>query len=110
MFLLEMFLYIFLYFLFGRKFFLFAKKISIFIPLFHIEGIVAKAETMVITLDDLGHPLEAGYNHWIAWNITPAECIPGGIAKGSVVERPIHIEQGMLMENTVIEDQSPRST
>ena len=61
----------------------------------HIEGIDAKAETMVITLDDLGHPLEPGYNHWVAWNITPTECIPGGLAKGSVVENPIHIEQGI---------------
>ena len=25
-------------------------------PEFHIEGIAPKAETMVITLDDLGHP------------------------------------------------------
>ena len=33
-------------------------------PEFHIEGIAPKAETMVITLDDLGHPLEPGYNHW----------------------------------------------
>ena len=29
-------------------------------PEFHIEGIDAEAETMVITLDDLGHPLEPG--------------------------------------------------
>ena len=33
-------------------------------------------------MDDLGHPLEPGYNHWVAWNITLTECIPGGIAKG----------------------------
>ena len=44
-------------------------------PEFHIEGIAPKAETMVITLDDLGHPL--------------------GIPKGSVIETPIHIEQGI---------------
>ena len=64
-------------------------------PEFHIEGIDPKAETMVITLDDLGHPLEPGYNHWVAWNIKPADCIPGGIPKGSVIETPIHIEQGI---------------
>ena len=50
---------------------------------------------MVITLDDPCHPLESGYNHWVTWNITPAECISGGIARGSVVENPIHIEQGI---------------
>lgn len=78
-------------------------------PEFHIEGIDANAETMVITLDDLGHPIQPGYNHWIAWNITPAECIPGGIAKGSVVEKTIHIEQGIAYGKHVIEDQSLRS-
>lgn len=64
-------------------------------PEFHIEGIDERAKTMVMTLDDLGHPLEPGYNHWIAWNIAPTERIPGGIAKGSIVESPIHIEQGI---------------
>ena len=64
-------------------------------PEFYIEGIDAKAKTMMITLDDHSHPLQPGYNHWIAWNIPPAECIPGGIAKGSVMEDPIHIEQGL---------------
>ena len=64
-------------------------------PEFHIEGIDAKAKTMMITLDDLGHPLKPGYNHWIAWNIPPVECSPSGIAKGSVMEDPIHIEQGL---------------
>lgn len=64
-------------------------------PEFRIEGIDAKAETMMITLDDLGHPLQPGYNHWIAWNLPPVECIPGDIAKGCVVEEPIHIEQGL---------------
>ena len=64
-------------------------------PEFRIEGIDAKAETMVITLDDLGHPLQPGYNHWIAWNIPPVECIPGDIARGCVIEEPIHIEQGL---------------
>ena len=50
-------------------------------PEFHIEGIAPKAETMVITLDDLGHPLEPGYNHWVAWNIKPADCIKAPVSK-----------------------------
>lgn len=64
-------------------------------PEFHIEGIDPEAVTMILTLDDLGHPLEPGYNHWIAWNIDPVECIPGDLPKGSVLETPIHMEQGM---------------
>ena len=64
-------------------------------PEFHIEGIDKKTETMMITLDDLGYPLKPGYYHWIAWNLPPVECIPGDIAKGCVIEEPIHIEQGL---------------
>ena len=64
-------------------------------PEFHIEGIDTKAKTMILTLDDLGHPVKPGYNHWIGWNIAPVEQIPGGIAKGSVIVEPIHIEQGV---------------
>ena len=48
-------------------------------PEFHIKGIDERAKTMVMTLDDLGHPLEPGYNHWIAWNITPTERIPSAV-------------------------------
>lgn len=45
--------------------------------------------------DDLGCPVRPGYNHWIARSIAPAACIPGAAAKGSIVEEPIPIEQGI---------------
>ena len=64
-------------------------------PLFLIEGIDSRTKTMVITLDDLGHPIQPGYNHWIVWNITPSRTIPAGIPKGSLIDTPIHIEQGI---------------
>ena len=32
-------------------------------PELHIEGIIENAVSMVITLDDLGHPIQLGYNH-----------------------------------------------
>ena len=64
-------------------------------PEFHIEGINAKTETMIMTLDDLGHPIKPGYNHWIAWNIPPVETIPSGIPTGCKNKEPIHIEQGI---------------
>ena len=63
-------------------------------PEFHIEGIDPKTETMILALDDLGHPVKPGYHHWIAWNVAPVERIPGGIPKGSIIEEQIHIEQG----------------
>lgn len=71
-------------------------------PEFHIEGIDAKAESMVITLDDLGHPLQPGYNHWIAWNITPSACIPGGIAKGSIIENSDSYGTGHRLWQTLL--------
>lgn len=64
-------------------------------PEFIIEGIVSEAVSMVIILDDMSHPLFPNYNHWIAWNIPPVSIIPEGIPKGDIIERPIHIEQGM---------------
>ena len=50
---------------------------------------------MVITLADLVHPIKPGFNHWIAWNITPSRTIPAGIPKVSLIDTPIHIEQGI---------------
>lgn len=64
-------------------------------PEIHIEGIDKEAISMVITLDDLGHPIKLGYNHWIAWNIPPKEILPGNLPKGSIIEEPFHIEQGL---------------
>ena len=32
-------------------------------PLFVIERIDSRAKTMIITLDDLGHPIQPGFNH-----------------------------------------------
>ena len=35
-------------------------------PEFHTEGIDARAKTMVMTLDDLSHPLEPGYGEEVS--------------------------------------------
>lgn len=64
-------------------------------PEISIEGIVSGAVSMVITLDDMSHPLFKNYNHWVAWNISPASKIPGNLSKGPVIEEPIHLEQGI---------------
>jgi Raf kinase inhibitor-like YbhB/YbcL family protein len=66
-----------------------------FSPEFVLEGIDEKAVSVVITLDDLGHPIQPGYNHWVAWNIAPARVLPGHLPKGAVIEQPIHAEQGL---------------
>lgn len=60
-----------------------------------LDGIDEKAVSMAVTLDDASHPLFPNYNHWVAWNLLPAEVIPEGLPKGAVVEQPIHLEQGI---------------
>ena len=67
-------------------------------PELNIEGIDPRGVSLVITMDDQGHPLEPGYNHWVAWNIPvngETATIPEGIPQGAVLDEPIHIEQGM---------------
>lgn len=66
-----------------------------FSPEIQIDGLDAAAVSMAITLDDLGHPIQPGYNHWVAWNIPPAKVLPAHLPKGAVCEQPIHIEQGL---------------
>lgn len=60
-----------------------------------IERIDPAAVSIVITLDDMGHPIIPGYNHWVAWNLPPVRVIPASLPKGSVLEQPLHIEQGL---------------
>lgn len=64
-------------------------------PELHIDGLSEAAVSLIITLDDMGHPIQPGYNHWIAWNLPPITVIPEHLPKGAVCEQPIHIEQGL---------------
>lgn len=64
-------------------------------PALHIEGIPAETVTLAVVMDDLDHPIQPGFNHWLAWNIASACVIPGELPKGAVVEEPIHMEQGI---------------
>lgn len=64
-------------------------------PELHIEGLMESVVSLVITLDDMGHPISPGYNHWVVWNLPPLPMIPEHLPKGAVCERPIHIEQGL---------------
>ena len=64
-------------------------------PELRIEGLTDGAISLVVTLDDLGHPIKPGYNHWVAWNLPPISVIPEGLPKRAVIEEPIHAEQGM---------------
>lgn len=66
-----------------------------FSPEIDVGNLSEDAVSLMITLDDLGHPIRPGYNHWIAWNLPPVCVIPEQLPKGAVCEQPIHIEQGL---------------
>lgn len=64
-------------------------------PQIILKGLDGRAVSLAIALDDMGHPIEPGYNHWIAWNIPPVDVIPEQIPKGALVKQPISIAQGL---------------
>ena len=64
-------------------------------PELQIKGLTESAVLLIITLDDMGHPISPGYNHWVAWNLPPISVIPEHLPKGAVCQQPIHMEQGV---------------
>ena len=64
-------------------------------PEIKIECIPEGTVSIAIILDDLDHPVFPEFNHWIAWNIPCTDIIPGALQKGSALDKPFHIEQGI---------------
>ena len=54
-------------------------------PEFIIENLSPEAETYIITLEDLNHPIK-NFTHWIIWNIPATTKIPGNIPEGKKVD------------------------
>ena len=54
-------------------------------PELQLQNIDERTESIVIIMDDMGHPIPA-YNHWIIWNIPVIESIPANIPQGKTVE------------------------
>ncbi len=44
-------------------------------------GLDANAKSIAVMMNDLDHPV-TGYNHWLIWNIPPADIIPENIPRG----------------------------
>lgn len=61
-------------------------------PPLTIEGISEKAVSMAIIMDDPDAPIGT-FTHWIAWNIPPADKIPGNIPKEKAVTQPVKMLQ-----------------
>lgn len=53
-------------------------------PEFTIENLSANAVSLVVTLEDLSHPIK-GFTHWIIWNIPAAAQISKAIPAGKTV-------------------------
>lgn len=68
-------------------------------PELYIEGLPSDTVSLAIVMDDLDHPIQPGFNHWVAWNIPPIGIIPRELPKGAVIDEPIHIEQGIAYGN-----------
>nr|WP_237710108.1 YbhB/YbcL family Raf kinase inhibitor-like protein [Pyrococcus sp. ST04] len=63
-------------------------------PPLRIENIPENAKTLAIIVEDPDAP-GGTFIHWVAWNIPVTTEIPEGIPKEAVVEKPIHMIQGI---------------
>lgn len=54
-------------------------------PELHLSNISENAVSLVIIMNDMGHPIPA-YNHWLIWNIPIMHTIPENIPYGAYVE------------------------
>lgn len=50
-------------------------------PAITLTNLSPRARTLVITLEDLSHPIKR-FTHWVIWNIPAAGSIPGAIPAG----------------------------
>lgn len=53
-------------------------------PEFVIKNLSPNAKTIIITLEDLSHPIKE-FTHWIIWNIPAIDKIPKAISAGKQV-------------------------
>lgn len=51
-------------------------------PELHLSEISARAKSLAIIMDDLGHPIPE-YNHWVIWNLPVMQVVPGHIPHGA---------------------------
>lgn len=54
-------------------------------PELRLEGLDARAVSLVITFDDASHPLFPNYNHWVIWNVPATAVVPAAVPAGERV-------------------------
>lgn len=63
-------------------------------PEFRIGNLSLDARTLMITLEDLSHPIR-NFTHWVIWNIPAVEVVPGAIPAGKTVPALCGARQGI---------------
>ena len=62
-------------------------------PEFVIHNLALSAQTLVVTLEDLSHPIK-NFTHWLIWNIPAMAKIPAAIPAGKTVDELCNAIQG----------------
>ncbi len=63
-------------------------------PEFVIHNLAPDAQTLVVTLEDLSHPIN-NFTHWLIWNIPTMTKIPAAIPAGKTVAELGNAIQGV---------------
>lgn len=63
-------------------------------PEFVIHNLALSAQTLVVTLEDLSHPIK-NFTHWLIWNIPAMAKIPAAIPAGKTVAELGNAIQGV---------------
>ena len=63
-------------------------------PEFVIHNLAPSAQTLVVTLEDLSHPIK-NFTHWLIWNIPAMAKIPAAIPAGNIVAELGNAVQGV---------------
>ncbi|MCI8996894.1 MAG: YbhB/YbcL family Raf kinase inhibitor-like protein [Lachnospiraceae bacterium] len=63
-------------------------------PEFVIKNLSPQAVTLVITLEDLSHPINR-FTHWVIWNIPATDKIKQAIPSGKILSSPEGAVQGI---------------
>lgn len=63
-------------------------------PGFTIKNLSPQAVTLMITLEDLSHPIKK-FTHWVIWNIPAADTIAKAIPAGKRISSPEGAVQGV---------------
>lgn len=63
-------------------------------PGFVINNLSPQAKSLIITLEDMSHPIK-NFTHWVIWNIPAMDKIPEGILPGKVIDILDGAVQGM---------------